>query len=245
VAISEPEVTQRNADGPPGDAAARWHLPWWSWLVAAVGVLVLAVGVVFWVLAATYQPVGFGDAWGGYFAGMPTVHEQPVNTFGELPGEIYVAPQRDAFTIVESIVNNGPEPVTIEAVSAVEPEQLAQLHEPYPLGPYPLANAGPVRWGITQPTMSVLRSVKACTQFHPCSLSHLSLAPQEDVFVAIPVRIAYACYIDNAYQVADSFYVEERFGPFTHWVKLLYGTPYIFRQPAPVGYGTGSTCPSP
>ena len=40
------------------------------------------------------------------------------------------------------------------------------------------------------------------------------------------------------------FYVEERFGSFMHWVKVPYGTPYVFNEPEPRGTGDSACLPA-
>jgi hypothetical protein len=239
VTISEPETTRRGAGGPPGagTALSRRRLRWWHWLIAASGLVLVAAVAVLWPLAATYQPVQFGGAAGGdpgssgFFPGMPAGAGQRVNYFGAQQGQIYVAPRSGAFTIVESIINTGPKPVTIEAISALAPGWQQVL-------PWPLTSAGPVQWALFEQTNPPLpRSVAACSYSTPCQLSHLSLAPQEDIELAIPVRFVDACYDTSGWTGASFFYVEERFGPFTHWVKVPYGTPYLFHEPEPAGTG--------
>jgi hypothetical protein len=223
---------------------SRRRLRWWHWLVAAVSLVLVAAVAVLWPPAATYQPVQFGGASGGsagvrgLYPGMPSAATgRLVNNFGGQQGEIYVAPRRGAFTIIESIVNTGPQSVTIEAVSAVLPGQLG-------LG-WPLTNAGTAMWALFEPSPGLPRGAEACSYSKPCSVPGLSLAPGEDISVAFPVRFTTACYQKDVWAGADSFYVEERFGPFTHWVKLQLGTPLLFNQPEPVGTGPDVTCPSP
>ncbi len=197
----------------------------------------VAAGVL-WALAATYQPVEFGGLSGGGgagtpgdFPGLPAGSAQLVNNFGGQQGEYYFSPRRDAFTIITSIGNNGPKPVTIEAVSAIDP---SQANEPAPIL-WPLASAGPVKWALEETDPQLPRSVRACTYSTPCQLRHLSLEPQEYITFAIPVRFVDFCFEKNGSTGASYFYVEERFGPFTHWVKVPYGVPYLFEEPEPGG----------
>ena len=52
------------------------------------------------VLAGTYQPLGFGDEWGGSIPGLPAgTGLRVVNTFGNSNGDIYVPPQHGVFTV--------------------------------------------------------------------------------------------------------------------------------------------------
>jgi len=203
-------------------------------------VLVAAVAVL-GSLAVTYQPVQFGGFYGwdagiaGDFPGLPAGAGQRVNDFGAEQGDIYVAPRSAAFTITEGITNTGPTSVTIEAVSAVAPGEQQLI-------PWPLTGAGRVEWALEEQLNPPLpRSVAACSDSAPCQLSGLSLAPQESVALAIPVRFVDSCFISNGWTGTDAFYVEERFGPFTHWVRVQDGAPYIFHEPEPAGTG-GSVC---
>jgi hypothetical protein len=218
------------------------RVPWRRWLVAAVGLVLVAAVAVLGSLAATYQPVQFGGYSGygagsaGDFPGVPVGAGRLVNNFGGQQGAIYVAPRRGAFTIIESITNTGPKPVTIEAVSVVAPGEQQ-------LFPWPLNGSGLVKWALEEQLNPPLpRGVAACSDFAPCQLSRLSLASQESIELAIPVRFVDSCYESNGWTGTDSFYVEERFGPFTHWVKVADGVPYLFQEPEPAGTGPGTVC---
>ena len=91
-----------------------------------LGLLVTTAVVVLAVLAGTYQPIRFGDTYGGDFPGLPHgTGLRSVNTFAGATGEIYVPPQSGAFSVIPSIYNNGPLAVTIEAVSILSPQQQA------------------------------------------------------------------------------------------------------------------------
>jgi hypothetical protein len=228
MAVSEPDLARCGSEPPGAEGALiRRRGPWRRWLVAAVSLVPVVAVAVLWPLAATYQPIQFGglSSYGagraGDFPGAPAGAGQRVNDFGAQQGEIYVAPRSGAFTIVESIINTGPKPVTIEAVSALAPGRQAVL-------PWPLTSAGPVQWALTE-------------QLNP-PLPR-SVAPQEDITLAIPVRFSYSCYDKGGWTGTGYFYVEERFGPFTHWVKVPYGVPYLFHEPEPAGTG-GSVCPA-
>ena len=109
--VSHPGNGEPPAADPPG---SRRRSPWRWWLLG-LGALVVAAVVVLAVLAATYQPVQFGGAWGGNFPGMPAGKGiRDVNTFGGATGQTYVPPQSGVFTITESIYNPGPEPASDE-----------------------------------------------------------------------------------------------------------------------------------
>lgn len=223
----------------------RRRVSWRRWLAAAAGLVLVAAVAVIWSLAASYQPVQFGGFYGGDpgtagdFPGLPAGAGQRVNDFGVEPGDIYVAPRRAAFTIIEGITNSGPRPVTIEAVSILAPGEQQQLF------PWPLTNAGRVEWALEEQLNPPLpRSVTACSYSSPCQASGLSLAPQESVALAIPVRLVDSCYENGGWTGSDAFYVEVRFGPFTHWVQVQDGAPYIFKEPEPAGTGPDTVCPA-
>jgi hypothetical protein len=51
------------------------------------------------------------------------------------------------------------------------------------------------------------------------------------VFIGVPVQTP-RCYIPRAWQVLDEFYVKERFGPFTKWVRIPLMQPFLLQAPA-------------
>jgi hypothetical protein len=221
----------------------RWR--WRRWALLAAGVLLLPAVVVLWILAATYQPVGFGGLSGEVPAGMPAATGvRTVNNAGISPGEIYVPPQYGAFTVGESIVNTGPEPVTIEAVTMVAPQQQA-ISSGWPLVP-----AGRVKWWIQGESGPNAAPPPRCSYAAPCPLGSLSLAPNSPIVVDIPVRLARGCYVKGAFSEETDFYVKEKFGPFAHWVTVPLGTPYRFQDPLTPGQNasninstSGVACP--
>jgi hypothetical protein len=184
--------------------------------------------VVLGILAGTYQPVQFGEASGGSLPGTPAAKGlQTVNTFGGNQGETYVPPQLGVFTITESILNTGPQPVTIEAVSMLSPAEQANQSHGSP--PWPLTPAGPVRW------QNMITSSIEPRPVSGNSVAGLTLRPGEDVYVGIPVRLSGTCYDPGGFVTVDTFYVKERFLSFTHWVTITLGSPYIFGQPSSPG----------
>jgi hypothetical protein len=234
VAISDSELVR------PDLPAVKHRWRWWRWALLAAGVLLLAAVAVLWILAATYQPVGFGDSTGTAL-GMPAaIGVRTVNDFGVYPGEIYVPPQYGAFTIGESIVNTGPEPVTIEAVTMVSPQQQA-------ISSGPLVPAGRVKWWIQGESGPDAAPPPRCSYTAPCALSSLSLAPDADIVVDIPVRLAMGCYEKGSFSEETDFYVKEKFGPFTRWVTVPLGMPYLFQGTLVPGQNasnsSGVTCP--
>jgi hypothetical protein len=225
MAITESSQTQPGSGEPPssGSPRPRARARWRRWTPGTLVALVTTALVVLLVLAWTYQPVQFGDQDGVQFPGLPTaVGVRDVNTFGGAMGEIYAPPQRGVFTIVETIANNGPLAVTIEAVSIVSPQDQAFAARGASI--WPLVPAGPVRWiptiyhrGESTPTSGSL-------------VAGLSLAPRESVMVGIPVRMAGLCYDLNGWTGTNVFYVKERFLFVTHWVAVTVQRPWIMHE---------------
>jgi hypothetical protein len=196
------------------------------WLIAlgAFGALCVFVAGV---LAGTYQPLGFGGQWGGSFPGMPAGSGvRAVNTFGASTGDIYVPPQSGVFTVLESIQNSGPAPVTIDAITALRPDQTG-ITTPWPLTP-----AGQ--------TLYMPADGPRPARGRP--VAGLSLRPGHTILVGMPVRMSGACHVPNGWTGLSVFYVKERFLIFTHWVAIPLGTPLIFHEPEPGG--TGMVCPA-
>jgi hypothetical protein len=210
--------------GPPGRVRRAWRRR----LLLALGALLAAAVVVLAILAATYQPVQFGDASGNLPPGMPAGQGlQSVNTFGNEQGEIYVPPQLGVFTISETILNTGPQPVTIEAVSILSPADRA--NQARGIQPSPLIPAGLVRW------QSMITIPHQPGPSSGTSVAGLSLRPGEDIYVGIPVRLSGSCYDKTSYDTTNILYVKERFLSFTHWVAITFPLPYMFREPLPPG----------
>jgi len=177
------------------------------------------------VLAGTYQPLGFGDEWGGSIPGLPAgTGLRVVNTFGNSNGDIYVPPQHGVFTVVESIQNSGRAAVTIEAVTVLRPDQTAvTAWPPTPAGQVLYLPGDGPRPASGRP------------------VAGLSLRPGQSIVVGIPVRLRGACYVPNGWSGLSTFYAKERFAFFTHWVPIPVGTPLIFHEPE--AGGPGMVCP--
>jgi hypothetical protein len=228
VAISDSELVR------PDLPAVNHRWRWWRWALLTAGVLMLAAVIALWTLAANYQPVGFGGLSGEAPPGMPAASGvRTVNNFGISPEEIYVPPQYGAFTVGESIVNTGPEPVTIEAVTMVSSQQ--------PAFSWPVVPAGRVKWWIQGEPGPNAAPPPRCSYAAPCPLGSLSLAPNSPIVVDIPVRLTRGCYVKGAFSEETDFYVKEKFGPFTHWVTVPLGTPYRFQDPLTPGQNASNT----
>jgi hypothetical protein len=189
----------------------------------------VAAVVALAVLAGTYQPVQFGDEYGGAFPGLPAgTGIRSVNTFAGATGETYVPPQRGVFTLTESIQNTGPQTVTILAVSILSPQEQVSGIAPWPLTP-----AGAVRW--------MTPAYESPHQHTPSTSGRIaasvSLAPGEFMYVGIPLRMSGRCYDPNGWSGNDVFYVKERFLFFTHWVAVHVQSPWILHAPADPGNG--------
>ena len=226
-----------NGEPPPADpppSARRSPRRWW---LLGLGALLAMAVIVLAVLAATYQPVQFGGAWGGTFPGMAAgVGIRDVNTFGGTTGQTYIPPQSGVFTITESIYNPGPEAVTIEAVSILSPQQQAQAAAG--IIPWPVVPARPVHWMLEWHSPHYPGPVSGT------SVTGVSLGPGQAITLGIPLRMRSACYITGSWTSIDAFYVEDGFLAFTHWVAVQVQSPLLLRQPDDVGVPAKDlTCP--
>jgi hypothetical protein len=132
---------------------------------------------------------------------------RPVNTFGNLPGELYLPAQRGNLTVTVILRNNGPIAVTIESVSIDPSLALAgkPLYRKALLTPNKLLSAtrGPV--------------------------SGLVLQPGETVVVGLPLHVPACVNRDSTpYVMADSFTVTDRFFGFTHRGAIPLAIPLIW-----------------
>jgi hypothetical protein len=218
----------QDAGEPPAAAPSvqRRRHPRRRRVLIALGALLAAAVTVLGVLAGTYQPLGFGDQWGIGFPGLPDgTGVRDVNTFGDQTGQVYVPPQADVFTVMESVYNNGPEPVTIEAVSILSPEK--QAYAARGNSPWPVVPAGPVGW------MFEVQGLPHAGPVSGRSVAGVTVPPGQGVTLGIPLRLSYggACYVAGGWVSLDTFYVKERFGPFTHWVTVQFPEPLRMREP--------------
>jgi hypothetical protein len=238
MAITESSPTQPASGEPPaaGPPRSRARSPWRRWTPVTLATLVTAALVVLAVLAWTYQPIPyFSGESGGSIPGLPSgTGLRVVNTFGIQAGQLYVPPQRGAFTVVESFENTGPEAVTIEAVSILSPQDQAMIQAG--AQPWPLIPAGQVL-GWIETWRSPLPAARP--------IAGLALGPGQVMRIGIPVRLSNACYIKGSWSGDVSFYVKERFLIFTHWVAVPFGTPLLFQQPSePQVPAKDVACPS-
>ena len=171
----------------------RWRLV--ALIAAAVVVIALGTAVA---LAATYQPVGWGS-FSTRFPGMPLGQVHGVNDFALLGGDYYIPPQRGEVSFGVSIADNGPLPITIDAVT---------------LGPAADTNqlwiSGQVRWSPT--TGTTMRQ-------HSYVLRTLTIQPGYQAFIGIPLRTR-SCGQTDGWAVDPDFYVREHFLFFRHTVAL-------------------------
>jgi hypothetical protein len=195
--------------------------------VVALGALIAAAVVVLAVLAGTYQPIQFGGGTGVVFTGLPTAKGDAfVNTFGARQGDRYIPPQAGAFAIVVSISNAGPEPVTIEAVTMLSPQE--QADQARGAAPWPLTPAGRPRW--------LPDNYRLGQAGRP--IAGLSLAGRQNIVVGIPVRMSGVCHDPAGFIGLDVFYVKERFLFFTRWVAVTFQPDLLMHNPSnPSGPG--------
>jgi hypothetical protein len=237
MAITEPhpahhEPAPNDGNPPSGDRPVqRRRHPWRRRSLIALGALLAAAVTVLGVLAGTYQPVEFGGQWStasgsNYFPGLPSgTGLRSVNTFGEQIGQLYVPPQTGVFTVAESIGNNGPKPVTIEAVSILSPQDQANRAEGE--SPWPLVPAGPVHWTLQ------IQGLPHAGPGSGTSVAGVTLPPHQGLLLGFPLRLSDGgvCYVAGGWAGVDTFYVKERFGPFTHWVTVKFPQPLTMREP--------------
>lgn len=148
-------------------------------------------------------------------------------------------PQAGVFTVMESIYNEGPEPVTIEAISILSPQNQAYAAAGEP--PWPVTPAGPVRWTL---------QIEGLPQAGPASgrsVAGVTLPPGQGLTLGIPLRLSRGgvCYTTGGWVSIDTFYVKERFGPFAHWVTVQFPRPLTMHEPAAPGSEPAKdlTCP--
>ena len=227
MAVTESRPAPHDGEPPAADGPGRTRRhPWRRRALVAVGALLAAAVVVLAVLAGTYQPIRFGDTYGGDFPGLPHgTGLRSVNTFAGATGEIYVPPQSGAFSVIPSIYNDGPLSVTIEAVSILSPQQQADASRGD--APWPLLPAGPVRWAFqyTGPGRPDLPSGR--------SVAGVSLPSGQGMSLGIPLRLSGVCRDRTGWTGTDVFYVKERFGFFTHWVAIHFQPSLIMHEPSP------------
>jgi hypothetical protein len=251
MAITEPHSAhhQPAPDGgepPSGDPPLqqRRRHPWRRRSLIAGGALLAAVTVL-GVLAGTYQPIEFGGQWStasgsNYFPGLPSgTGLRSVNTFGEHTGQLYMPPQAGVFTVAESIYNNGPKPVTIEAVSILSPQDQAYATEGE--SPWPLVPAGPVHWTLQ------IQGLPHAGPGRGTSVAGVTLRPHQGLLLGFPLKLSGggACYTPGGWTGTDTFYVKERFGPFTHWVTVQFPQPLTMHEPPSIATRQAHdlTCP--
>jgi hypothetical protein len=249
MAITEPhpahhEPAQNDGEPPAADPPVqRRRHPWRRRALIALGALLAAAVTVLGVLAGTYQPLEFGGQWGtgnGYFPGLPSgTGLRSVNTFGDQTGQVYVPPQAGVFTVVESVFNNGPKPVTIEAVSILSPQNQAYAAEGE--SPWPVIPAGPVHWTLQ------IQGLPHAGPGRGTSVAGVTLRPGQGLLLGFPLRLSGGgvCYTSGGWTGIDTFYVKERFGPFTHGVTVRFPEPLTMREPPSAGarHAHDLTCP--
>jgi hypothetical protein len=186
----------------------------WLWIAIAVS-FAAAATVVLGLEAKHYQPLSMWD----YIGGFPGMHRpagaHTVNSFGGQTGEYFIPHQHWTFAASVSLVNSGSFAVTIEDVSILPPLEYPQSLKP----------AGPVLYWTSRMTTGNPKLGRP--------IAGLVLKPGDlhGIYIAVPLRTP-KCYIPRAFQVHDSFYVKELFGPFTKWVRIPLMQPLLVNAPA-------------
>lgn len=166
-------------------------------LLVLTPVILLAVAAsVLAVLAAHYQPLSSGGTGGGSFPGLPL--GPGIRWVDGSPEELYVPPQRGVLALSSSLVNNGPFPVTIEAVTQLPGS--------------PLMAAGPVLYFVA--------TLQNALQPAPGRvLYNVTLRPGQQIMIGMPLR-TWRCAYRHENTAVASFLVRERFLIFTRTVAL-------------------------
>ena len=142
--------------------------------------------------------------------------------------------------MTESIYNNGPKPVTIEAVSILSPQN--QTYAAEGESPWPLVPAGPVHWTLQ------IQGLPHPGPGSGTSVAGVTLRPHQGLLLGFPLRLGNGgvCYEAGGWTGVGTFYVRERFGPFTHWVTVTFPEPLTMREPEARGSvpASGRICPS-
>ncbi|HKR69783.1 MAG TPA: hypothetical protein VJT16_13165 [Streptosporangiaceae bacterium] len=200
-------------DGQPPEGRRRFR--GWGILATVLAFSLAAAAVVLGVVAEHYQPLVTWNEIGGF----PDLHRaanvREVNTFAR-DGDLYIPHQHRIFAAPVSLFNSGSFTVTIEAVS---------LRPPHPGGPWALVPAGPALYWTG-------RMMTGSHPKHGKPIAGLALKPgvNRGIFIAVPVRTP-KCYLSRAFQILDSFFVRERFGPFDRWVRIPLHTSLILNAP--------------
>jgi hypothetical protein len=176
-------------------------------------------------LAGRYQPLGSGDGLSAenyHFPGLPGgVRPRPVNNFGNLPGQLYLPPQRGVMTLSVVLRNNGPLAVRIKSVSI----------DPY----LPIAGE-PLYQELIPDVGGMFSAVRG-------PVNGITLRSGETIVIGIPVHVR-PCVSKQAtpYLMASSFVVTERFLVFTHTAEVSIGPAPLIWQPGLSASAAGTVC---
>jgi hypothetical protein len=107
----------------------------------------------------------------------------------------------------------------IEAVSILSPQ--AQANAAAGESPWPLVPAGPVHWTLQ------IQGLPHAGPGRGTSVAGVSLRPGQGLLLGFPLRLSDGgvCYAAGGWAGVDTFYVKERFGPFTRWVTVKFRRP--------------------
>jgi hypothetical protein len=197
-----------------------------AWGLAGLGALTVAGLVAVAIAAARYQPLTFGSSEQMLLHSLPGLPAGQgitmVNTFGRYREDIYVPPQRGAFSLLVTVANNGSHSVTI--VSAAPPPGLRSA------GPARYLASGPP---VTQGGRQVWRV-----------LHDYQLRPGAEMEIGMPMR-TWPCAQLYGWQAIPDFDVRMRFAGFARTVQLpwgMSGDALIMRQPGGVPGEPGTFC---
>jgi hypothetical protein len=201
---AEGTVPAVTADAGQAEAAR----PRRRWLLGSATLLLAAALLAAVLLSAAYQPVRYGDD-AAAVQGPVSSSIRAVNTFGNMRGQLYIPPQHAADgTLLVSLANTGPYPVTIESVSM--PSYPNALNDQ--TGPATYLLLPPI--GV-RPKMPTASSPK---------IAGATLRPGTDVLIRIPFRTP-GCWMSGGSTVS-SFLVTATFLWWTHTFAVSWTPPW-------------------
>jgi hypothetical protein len=174
------------------------------------------------LLAARYQPVGFGGGFRGPLG--PHLVSRQVNQTGGMRGQSYLPPQPQAHgSFLTSLENTGPLPVTIESVRLLPPGLPASsinYGRPLRIAGQPTYTLEDIRHGEPVPG--------------PRPLAGAVLSPGESIYVSVPFVTA-RCWLPHSGTSVTGVWVSYRFMFFSRHVLIGWTDPGDPSQGAIIG----------